>query len=148
MTILYAFYGCITILISVLPLIFNSSSHFSRFLSTVQCLQQHLVSQSPLCLNAFSALRQSSGICLTLTFPSLDNKFISSFLSRLGLVLWHIPIWKVLCVVWWLVPHDFWYLGGIRRRQYWRITVSSKTNFGRNTDNARLLIFVRLYHFS
>ena len=57
-------------------------------------------------------------------------------------------------VVWWLVPRDFRYLWGIKdivflkHGQYWKISISSKTNFGRNANSARLIIFVGLYHFS
>ena len=33
-------------------------------------------------------------------------------------------------------------------RGYWKISVSSKTNYGRDTHSARLIILVGLYHFS
>ena len=37
--------------------------------------------------------------------------------------------------------------GTFVKYRYWKISVSSKTNFGRNTHSARLIIFVGLYHF-
>ena len=46
------------------------------------------------------------------------------------------------------------YRGGIKDAVFLKygvcskISVSSKTNFGRNTHSARLMIFVGLYHFS
>ena len=60
---------------------------------------------------------------------------------------------SLVCVISWLVPRDFRYrrtgeAEADAEREAERTSVSSKTNFGRNTNSARLIILDGLYHLN